>query len=145
MSVAQQFSCKGSHTVNTLSSREIAVLNTETLHDTDDIIEETHGFARIVGHLHVFDDMTTTVIVTLETVCTRSDGNHQRVFQVDVGSLQNIEIASLHQTDGQNDILQVLGSGYSIWVFLGTISQSGNVQRVVRIDTIAIVYHGMVA
>ena len=92
------------------------------LHHTLDVIEESHGLTLVVEHIHVLNDMTSTVVMTFKTVGTGSDGNHQRVLHINVGGLPDIEITASHQSDGYNKILQIYGGSYLIGLFLGTFA-----------------------
>ena len=116
--LATQPSGKCAHSVDGVFSLELTVLDTEVLHDTGDVVEESHILALVVQHLHIPDDMAATVIVSFKAVDTCSDGHHQRVLQVDVGSLSNVEVAPLHDADGQDKRLQILWGSYLIRILL---------------------------
>jgi len=66
--------------------------------------------------------MAATVVVAFETWGTGTDGNEQRVLQVDVGSLLHIEIAPLHDADGHDEIHEIFCSTYLIRICLGTLA-----------------------
>ena len=116
--LTRQFSSKRAHSFDGGFSLELTVLNAEVFNDTADVVEESHRFALIVQHLNILDDMTVAVVVSFETVDSGSYGHHQRVLQVDVGSLPYIEIASLHNTDGVDESLQIRRGSYLIWILL---------------------------
>ena len=127
--MASQSSGQTAHTLRHAGSRQLAVLEAEVLDDTADGVEESYRFTQIffdipisADNLQILDDMSATVVVALEAVEAGSDGKEQRVLHVDVGRLAYIEVAALHRTDAQHEVLQVLRRSYLIRVVLCTFA-----------------------
>ena len=125
LSLAGQSSGQTAHTLRHAGSGHLAVLKAEVLDDTADGVEESYRFTQevfdiLIGadNLQILDDMATTVVVALEAFEAGSDGKEQRVLHVDVGRLAYIEVAALHRTDAQHEVLQVLRRRYLIRVVL---------------------------
>ena len=111
LSARRQSSGEGSHTRRLFVGHERAVLDAESLDDAADVVEQSQGFALVILHIHVADDVPATIVMTRETVGTGTDGdNGGSILHIDVGGLQHIEIAALHQSDAHDERLQILGA-----------------------------------
>ena len=95
---------KGPHAGGIALSREGTAFDAQALHRAEDIVEQTHPLALVVAHSDVLDDMASAVVVAFKAPGSGSDGVHQRVLHVDVGSLADIEIAPLHRADGNDEL-----------------------------------------
>ena len=138
LAARRQSSCKGTHTRCLFVGPERTVLDAESFDDTADIVKQSQRFTLVVLHIHVADDMSATVVVTLETVGTGTDGdNGHGILHVDVGGLQHIEVTALHQSDAEDEPLQILGGGYLIRFLRRTLAQTAQVQRVVGVHIVA--------
>ena len=143
--LATQLAGNGSYAGGSTVGLERAVLDAETLDGAQNVVEEADVFFLIiVAHVDVPDHIAAAVVVALEARSTGADGHHQRVAHVDVGSLQHMEVAAAHLSDGDDELLQVFGRANLIGVLCRAIAQLAQLLAVVRIDIVNLEHHGMV-
>ena len=124
LSVAAEASGNGSDAHIVSRTFQGAVNDAEPLHDTADIVEETQGFALFDIHLHILDDVTATVILTLKAFHARSQRLEFLVSQVDVVILLDIDFAVARQLDIFIHRLQVVIALDHERIFLRALTQS---------------------
>ena len=74
-------------------------------------------------HRHTFDDMAAAIIVAFEAIGTGANGHNRRgVIHDDIGSLQHIEVAVLHNADRHDELLQLFDIADPIRIVLGALA-----------------------